>query len=358
MRANIDAGGTDARWSAVLGRDTRYDGVFVFAVRTTGIYCRPGCPARRPKRENVIFFDSPHAAEGAGFRACLRCRPHEPAPNTQAVIRACALIERSETPPGLERLAEEAGLSRFHFHHMFKRQLGMTPKQYADALRHERARQALASGNSVTEAIYDAGYENPARFYQQAAVVLGMRPGDYKAGGRHQAIWYALTQSTLGRALIAGTARGLCAIFLGDQDDVLRVDLKARFPQARLIAADEGMAEWVARTIAYIDWPEGLFQLPLDVQGTAFQQKVWAALRDIPLGETATYAEVAQFVDRPSATRAVANACGANPVAVAVPCHRVCRADGGLGGYRWGVERKRLLLSREQANRNNRTRSD
>lgn len=347
MRADID-GGSDTRWAAVLARDTRCDGAFVFAVRTTGIYCRPGCPARRPKRENVVFFESVRAAEVAGFRACLRCHPDRPVTAPEGIARACQLIEASEAPPSLERLAEAAGLSRFHFHRVFKSELGMTPKQYAETVRQERVRKALAGGGSVTDAIYEAGYENPGRFYQNATSALGMRPGDYKAGGRGQMIWHALAECALGRVLIAGTARGLCAIFLGDRDEDLRADLEARFPSAQLVAADDAMAGCVAETLAYIVWPAALFQLPLDIQGTAFQQKVWAALRDIPFGKTATYSDIARKIGAPSATRAVARACGANPVAVAVPCHRVVRADGGMGGYRWGVPRKQALLARER----------
>jgi len=341
----------DARWAAVLSRDRAHDGAFVFAVRTTGIYCRPGCPARRPKPENVVFFESARAAEDAGFRACLRCRPQAATGDSapfQAVLRACRLIAESETPPALGTLADAAGMSRFHFQRVFKRELGMTPKQYADAQRQARARAALRPAATVTEALYDAGYDSAARFYAQASRALGMSPGDYKAGGRGQAIWYALSDSALGRVLIAGTQHGLCAIFFGDDDDALRSDLRARFPQADVFAADEPMARWVAETLAYIELPKGAFRLPLDIQATAFQHKVWHALRDIPFGEIATYADIARRIGSPSAARAVANACGANPLAVAIPCHRVRRADGSLGGYRWGCERKRRLLARER----------
>jgi len=351
MQADTVIDETDQCWAAVLARDAAYDGAFVFAVRSTGVYCRPSCPARRPKRENVAIFDSPGEAETAGFRACLRCAPQAPSRRERhhaSIARALAMLHDAEDAPGLAELANCAGLSRFHFHRVFKRELGMTPKQYAEALRHERVRRALAGGGSVTKAIYEAGDQNPARFYQRAASALGMRPGDYKVGGRGQTIWYALAACVLGRVLIAGTARGLCAIFLGDRDEDLRADLEARFPSARLIAADEAMAGCMAETLRYIEWPEALFQLPLDIQGTAFQQKVWAALRDIPFGETATYAQIARAIDAPFATRAVARACGANPVAVAVPCHRVVRADGGMGGYRWGVARKQALLARER----------
>ena len=348
MRADPGIEDADARWDAVLARDADADGTFVFAVRTTRIYCRPGCPARRPKRRNVVFFETPAAAAAAGFRPCRRCRPNQGTPRAEAVIRACQLIAESETPPNLDRLAAMSGMSRFHFHRLFKRELGVTPKQYADAWRHARLRESLPSAASVTEAIYGAGYESPARFYEQARFALGMPPGDYKAGGRGQAIWYALADSALGRVLVAGTARGLCAIFFGDADAALEAELRIRFENARLVAADETMRECVAETAAFIDMPKGVFHLPLDIQGTAFQQKVWAALRDIPFGETATYSDIARKIGAPSATRAVANACGANPAAVAIPCHRVLRSDGGLGGYRWGVARKRTLLQRER----------
>jgi AraC family transcriptional regulator of adaptative response/methylated-DNA-[protein]-cysteine methyltransferase len=338
------------RWAAVLARDGGYDGAFIFAVRTTGIYCRPGCPARRPKPENVIFFETAAEARAAGFRPCLRCAPDAAAGDarTQAIRLACRLIAESETPPPLRELAEAAGMSRFHFQRIFKRELGMTPKQYADAQRQARAREALPSAGTVTQALYGAGYESAARFYAQAPGALGMSPGDYKAGGRGQTIWYALTESVVGRVLIAGTAQGVCAIFFGEADESLETELRARFPNAHLVAAGGELRECVAETVAFIELPKGAFRLPLDVQGTAFQRKVWEALREIPFGETGTYTEIARRIGSPSATRAVANACGANPAAVAVPCHRVLRSDGGLGGYRWGVDRKRQLLKRER----------
>ena len=345
MRAIRDA----ARWEAVLARDGASDGAFVFAVRTTGIYCAPGCPARRPKPENVIFFETAAEAEAAGFRPCRRCRP-DAVRDAQgdAVQRACRLIAESDAPPPLAVLAEAAGMSRFHFQRVFKRDLGMTPKQYAETLRQARARAALPVAETVTAALYDAGYESAARFYARASRALGMSPSDYKAGGRGQTIWYALADSVVGRVLIAGTTWGICAIFFGDADDALQDELRARFPNARLVAADGAMREWVVQTVAFIDLPKGAFRLPLDIQGTAFQHKVWDALRNIPFGETASYGDIARSIGAPSATRAVANACGANPAAVAVPCHRVLRSDGGLGGYRWGIERKRLLLQRER----------
>lgn len=340
----------ETRWAAVLARDGGCDGDFVFAVRTTRVYCRPGCPARRPKPENVVLFDSALEARAAGFRPCLRCAPDATGGDvrTQAMRRACRLITESETPPPLRELAEAAGMSRFHFQRIFKRELGMTPKQYADAWRQARVRDALPAAGTVTQALYGAGYESAGRFYAQARGALGMSPGDYKAGGRGQAIWYALADSVVGRVLIAATAQGVCAIFFGESDETLATDLRARFPNAHLVAAGEELREWVAETVAFIELPKGAFRLPLDVQGTAFQHKVWAALREIPFGETATYTEMASRIGSPYATRAVANACGANPAAVAVPCHRVLRLDGGLGGYRWGVDRKRRLLERER----------
>jgi len=351
MRARSRSHDADARLSAVLSRDGTADGAFVFAVHSTGIFCRPGCPARRPRPENIVMFDTPAEARAAGYRACLRCNPDQHAgidSHAEVVARACRLVAESEMPPDLDALAAEAGMSRFHFHRIFKSRLGLTPKQYIAARRENALREALPGAASVTAAIYDAGYQTPARFYVDAAAILGMQPGAYRAGGRNQSVWYALAGSELGRVLVAGTERGLCAIFLGDSDDDLRDALERRFAKARLIPADARMAEWVAQTIAYIEEPNGAFALPLDVRGTAFQQKVWRALRGIPWGETTTYAEIARRIGAPSATRAVATACGANPAAVTVPCHRVVRADGGLGGYRWGLERKRALLRRER----------
>ncbi len=347
MRASHD----EERWAAVLARDSTVDGAFVFAVRTTGIYCRPCCPARRPKPENVVFFETAGEAEAAGFRPCLRCRPCAPPGGNLplgAVLDACRMIAESETPPHLAELAASAGMSRFHFQRVFKRELGITPKQYADALRQARAREALPAAETVTAALYGAGYESAARFYARAGQALGMSPSDYKAGGRGQTIWYALADSVVGRVLIAGTARGICAIFIGASDDALLDELYARFPRARLVAANDAMCDWVAQTVAFIEMPKGAFRLPLDIRGTAFQHMVWAALREIPFGETATYSDIARHIGALRATRAVANACGANPAAVAIPCHRILRSDGALGGYRWGIKRKQQLLDRER----------
>jgi len=352
MRASERTTETDERWAAMLARDAACDGAFVFAVRSTGIYCRPSCPARRPKRENVVFFDTPGEAEAAGFRACLRCAPATAdSPHgrrREAVMRACALIHEAETAPSLDALAETAGMSRFHFHRQFKREVGLTPKQYIAARRAQAVRNALPGATSVTAAIHDAGYASAARFYERAGATLGMQPAAYRAGGAGQTIRHGFGDSTLGRVLAAATERGLCAIFLGDRDDDLSEALRKRFPKARLQPAAADVTERIAAVLAHIEGEGRADGLPLDVQGTAFQQRVWAALSRIPWGETRTYSEIAQAVGAPTATRAVANACGANPLAVLIPCHRVLRADGGLGGYRWGVARKKALLDRER----------
>ncbi len=351
MDAVRRTGETEERWAAVLRRDAAYDGAFVFAVSSTGIYCRPSCPARRPKRENVVFFGSPGEAEAAGYRACLRCAPAAQALHdrrSEGIAHACALIHAAEMPPSLDALAEAAGMSRFHFHRQFKREVGLTPKQYIAARRAQAVRAALPGSASVTAAIHDAGYPSAARFYERAGAALGMQPNAYRAGGAGQTIRYGFGDSMLGRVLVAATQRGLCAIFLGDREDDLCEALRERFPKARLLPATANMAQRIAAVLAHIEGQGRMDSLPLDVQGTAFQHRVWSALSQIPWGETRTYGEIAQAIDAPVATRAVANACGANPLAVVIPCHRVLRADGCLGGYRWGVGRKRALLEHER----------
>jgi len=351
MHAARRVGEAEERFAAVDRRDASYDGAFVFAVRSTGIYCRPSCPARRPKRENVIFFGSPGEAEAAGYRACLRCAPSAQSPHDrrrEGIAHACALIHQAEMPPSLDALAKAAGMSRFHFHRQFKREVGLTPKQYIAARRAQAMRAALPGSASVTAAIHDAGYPSAARFYERAGATLGMQPAAYRSGGAGQTIRYGFGDSTLGRVLVAATQRGLCAIFLGDREDELCEALRERFPKARLHPAGDDMAQRIAAVLAHVEGEGCMDGLPLDVLGTAFQQRVWAALSQIPWGETRTYSEIAQAVDAPSATRAVANACGANPLAVVIPCHRVLRADRGLGGYRWGVARKKALLDRER----------
>ncbi len=346
-----DLSSDDARWVAVSRRDKAADGAFFYSVRTTGVYCRPSCAARLPRRENVAFHENREAAERAGFRPCKRCRPDE-APGTQqaeAVARACRLIESSDEPPTLEQLAEVAGLSPYHFHRVFKAATGLTPRAYAAAHRNRKVRDELPRSASVTEAIYGAGFGSNGRFYANAGEVLGMAPQAFRSGGRGTTIRFAVGQCSLGAILVAATAKGLCAILMDDEPDALVRDLQDRFPQAELVGGDADFERWVAQVVGFVEAPQLGLDLPLDVRGTAFQQRVWQALREIPPGSTASYAEIAERIGQPQAVRAVAQACAANALAVAIPCHRVVRRDGGLSGYRWGVERKRTLLEREGA---------
>jgi AraC family transcriptional regulator of adaptative response/methylated-DNA-[protein]-cysteine methyltransferase len=337
----------DERWDAVLRRDRAADGAFVYSVRTTGVYCRPSCAARLPRRENVVFHASSADAERAGLRPCKRCRPGEPAlaeRRAAAVAKACRLIEEAEEMPGLDALAEAAGMSRFHFHRVFKAVTGVTPKTYADAQRGRRVRDELAQSATVTEAIYGAGFNSSGRFYAAAGDLLGMTPSAFRAGGEGTSIRFAVGECSLGSTLVAATDRGVCAIQFGDDPDALVRDL-----QDRLIGGDRGFERVVARVVGFVEAPGRGLDLPLDVRGTAFQQRVWRALREIPCGSTASYAAIAERIGAPKAVRAVAQACASNPVAVAIPCHRVVRTDGALSGYRWGAERKRTLLDREAA---------
>ncbi len=339
-----------ARWNAVQSRSTVADGRFVYAVKTTGVYCRPSCPSRRAHRRNVAFYDSPAAARAAGFRACKRCKPDgvSPATETQAAVAAaCRLIERAEAPPSLADLAATAGLSRHHFHRLFKAATGLTPRAYGAAHRAQQIRNGLQKSATVTGAIYDAGYSSGSRFYETAAGVLGMTPKSYRAGGEGMTIRFAIADSTLGKVLVAATDKGLCALFLDNDARVLRRELAARFPKAEIAAGDAAFAKTVARVVEIVEQPRRGTKLPLDVLGTAFQQRVWEGLRRIPAGETISYAELARRIGAPKAVRAVGTACGANPVSVIIPCHRVVATDGKLTGYRWGVERKRELLTRE-----------
>jgi AraC family transcriptional regulator of adaptative response/methylated-DNA-[protein]-cysteine methyltransferase len=340
-----------ARWAAVQRRDPAADGQFFYSVRTTGVYCRPSCAARPARRENVAFHADPAAAEAAGFRACKRCRPNGPSraeERAAAIADACRLIDAAEELPDLDTLAAAAGMSRFHFHRVFKSVTGVTPKDYAAARRSERVRGALAAGANVTTAIYDAGYNANSRFYAEASARLGMRPSAYRDGGRGAVVRFAVGDCSLGAVLVAATDKGVCAILLGDDPDALVRDLQDRFPKAELIGADPSFEATVAQVVGLIDSPDRGLELPLDIRGTAFQQQVWDALRRIPAGRTMSYAEVAAAVGRPGAVRAVAQACASNALAVAIPCHRVVRSDGSLSGYRWGVERKRELLARER----------
>ncbi len=342
----------DERWDAVVHRDRAADGAFYYSVATTGVYCRPSCAARLARRENVRFHATCTDAERAGFRACKRCRPNEAAGydrQAAAVAAACRVIEEAEEMPSLDQLAETAGMSRFHFHRVFKALTGVTPKSYAAAHRAKRVRTALTQSATVTEAIYDAGFNSNGRFYAASSGLLGMTPTEYRSGGDGAEIRFAVGECWLGSIVVAATGKGVCAILLGDDPDALVRDLQDRFPKARLIGGDARFEELVAKVVGFIEAPGVGGDLPLDVRGTAFQQRVWEALRQIPAGSTATYADIAKRIGQPKSVRAVAQACGANPVAIAIPCHRVVRTDGGLSGYRWGVERKRALLARERA---------
>jgi AraC family transcriptional regulator of adaptative response/methylated-DNA-[protein]-cysteine methyltransferase len=341
----------DARWAAVVERDRRADGTFVYSVRTTGAYCRPSCGSRRANPKNVRFHRSAADAERAGFRPCQRCRPDQPPLEQQhaaKIAEVCRVIDASEETLGLEALARRAGLSPYHFHRVFKAVTGVTPKAYAVASRSRRVRRELEKrSKTVTEAIYDAGFNSAGRFYETSDRLLGMTPTDYRAGGADTEIRFAVGECSLGSILVAQSARGVCAIQLGDDPAALVRELEDRFPRARLVGGDAGFEQIVARVIGFVEAPALGLDLPLDVRGTAFQQRVWQALRGIPVGSTASYADVAKRIGAPAGVRAVARACGANPLAVAIPCHRVVRTDGSLSGYRWGVERKRRLLETE-----------
>lgn len=343
---------SDPRWARVVSRDQSADGVFWYSVRTTGIYCRPSCPSRTANPANVTLHDSLAAARATGARPCRRCNPEgssAEAENAALVERACRLIETAERAPSLATLAEAAQLSPGYFHRIFKAQTGLTPKAYADAHRANRVRAELTRSTTVTEAIYDAGFNSNGRFYETAKAVLGMTPTRYRAGGADEDLRFAVGQSSLGAILVASSDKGVAAILIGDDPDALVRDLQDRFPKARLVGGDGPYEALVARVVGFVEQPNLGLDLPLDVRGTAFQQRVWQALRDIPVGATATYAEIAQAIGAPKSTRAVAGACAANAIAVAIPCHRVIRNDGALSGYRWGVERKRALIEREAA---------
>ncbi len=343
---------TEDKWDAVRRRDAAFDGAFVFAVKTTGVYCRPSCASRAARRENISFFATPEAAERAAFRACKRCRPDridEPDAHVALVRRACAAIAGAETPPSVAQLAAQASLSPFHFHRVFKKVTGVTPKAYAAETRARRAAESLRTASTVTEAIYDAGFNASSRFYETSAARLGMTPTAARRGGEGEAIRFAVGEASLGAVLVAATEKGVAAILLGDDPEALVRDLQDRFPRAKLVGGDAAFERTVARVVGFIEAPGRRFDLPLDIRGTAFQQQVWQALRAVPAGRTASYAEIANAIGRPSAVRAVAQACATNPLAVAIPCHRVVRTDGGLSGYRWGVARKRALIAREAA---------
>ncbi len=340
----------DPRWASVVVRDGAADGTFVYSVGTTGVYCRPSCPARRPRPEHVRFHATGRAAADAGFRPCKRCKPDQPSlveEHAAKVTQACRLIEASSEAPSLEELAAGAGLSVFHFHRVFKAVMGLTPRDYATAHRGARMRKALGRSGTVTQAIYESGYNSNGRFYAESQQVLGMTPTVYRAGGANAEIRFAIGECSLGSILVAASDHGVCAILLGDDPERLAHDLQERFPRATLIGGDAEFERLVAMVVGFVEAPGLGLDLPLDVRGTAFQQRVWRALLAIPVGETASYTEIARRIGSPASVRAVAQACGANGLAVAIPCHRVVRIDGALSGYRWGVERKRALLDRE-----------
>ena len=338
-------------WNAVLARDPSRDGEFFFGVSSTGVYCRPSCPARRPRRKNVSFFRRPEDAERAGYRACLRCRPKSAVsnPHVEMAKRICRFIEQHlDEPVTLSRLGDAFGQSPFHLQRTFKKALGITPRAYADSCRMKLVKRNLQAGHNVTRALYDAGFSSSSRLYERTASQLGMTPDKYRRGAIAATIRYACVDSPLGRMLVAATEKGICAIQFADTDEELVEGLKHEFPFAARQQDDESMRSWTKMVLDRIQGHKLNRQLPLDIQATAFQRRVWSHLQRLPFGTTQSYGEVAKAIGRPSAARAVARACATNPVAVAIPCHRVVREDGEMGGYRWGVERKRTLLAIER----------
>jgi AraC family transcriptional regulator of adaptative response/methylated-DNA-[protein]-cysteine methyltransferase len=356
---------TDALWHAVQSRDRGADGEFVYAVRSTGVYCRPSCPSRKPRREQVVFFPLPEAAEQRGFRACRRCRPRTVRaqdPSTQAVARICREIESrifsnadagsGENRLTLAALSSTAGISPHQLERAFRRVMGITPRQYADAQRMRQLKSSLRKGDDVTTALYDAGYGSSSRLYERAPSHLGMTPATYRQGGAGMQIHYTIVASPLGRLLVGATSEGISALYLGEADAALESALRKEYPRAEIrrdTSGSKNLGGWVDQILAHLRGKEPQLDLPTDVQATAFQRRVWEELRRIPYGATRTYTEVARSIGRPAAIRAVARACATNPVSVVVPCHRVVRQDGNLAGYRWGLERKRALLEHEMA---------
>jgi AraC family transcriptional regulator, regulatory protein of adaptative response / methylated-DNA-[protein]-cysteine methyltransferase len=340
----------DPRWTHVVARHRSADGRFWYSVATTGVYCRPSCPSRTANPKNVQLHDTLKDAKATGFRPCKRCNPDGlsvDAENVALVAKACRLIEKSEEELTLNDLASAVECSPSHFHRMFKATTGLTPKDYAHAHRATRIREGLMTSNSVTEAIYDAGFNSSGRFYEKCTDILGMTPTQYRSGGANEVIRFAVGECSLGALLVASSKKGIAAILLGGDPDRLVHELQDRFPRANLIGADREYEALVARVVGFIEAPEQGLDLPLDIRGTAFQQRVWRALKDIPVGRTISYAELASRIGSPKAVRAVAGACAANNIAVAIPCHRVVRYDGSLSGYAWGVDRKRALIAKE-----------
>uniref|UniRef100_A0A9E8CTK4 methylated-DNA--[protein]-cysteine S-methyltransferase n=1 Tax=Bosea sp. NBC_00436 TaxID=2969620 RepID=A0A9E8CTK4_9HYPH len=342
----------DPRWARIAARDKTADGQLWYSVATTGVYCRPSCPSRTANPRNVALHDTLEGARATGFRPCPRCNPDGPSlecENAALVARACRVIEESEEEPSLEHLADAVGRSPSYFHRMFKATIGLTPKDYAAADRARKLRHGLDADGSITEAIYDAGFNSSGRFYEKSTGMLGMTPSQYRAGGANEEIKFAVGQTSLGAILVASSTKGVASILLGDDPDALVRDLQDRFPKARLIGMDREYEALIARVCGFVEHPDVGLDLPLDVRGTAFQRRVWQALQEIPVGERVSYAEIARRIGAPSATRAVAGVCAANKLAVAIPCHRVIRSDGDLAGYRWGIERKRALIQKEAA---------
>jgi AraC family transcriptional regulator of adaptative response/methylated-DNA-[protein]-cysteine methyltransferase len=346
----------DACWRAVLARDAAADGTFVYAVASTGIYCRPSCPAPRPRRAGVTFHPVPEAAAQAGYRPCKRCRPHEfaaPQPHVEVVRRVCRHIEANlENQLTLAALGGELRLSPAHLQRTFKRVTGISPRQYADACRLNRLKTGLKNRRTVTMAMFEAGYGSSSRLYERAASQLGMTPATYQRGGRGVRVRFTIVDSPLGRLLLAATERGICAVCIDDDDAFLQETLREEFPAAEVARDDDGLRPWVTGLLAHLGGEQPHVQLPLDVRATAFQWRVWQELCKIPAGSTRTYTEVAEALGQPTAARAVARACATNPVALIVPCHRVIREDGDLAGYRWGIGRKRALLEEERRKHN------
>lgn len=338
---------TELQWQKVMSRDARQDGRFVFAVRTTGVYCRPSCPSRRPRRDSVEFFATPQEAERAGYRACLRCKPTQVSEQAQYVLKARQLLDNAEGVLTLSQLSKRIGVSPFHLQRLFKRATGLSPREYQSALRTQQVKQQLRQGSDVTTALYEAGFSSPSRLYESSARQLGMTPGAYRAGGAKTAIAFAIASSPLGHLLVAATPRGVCAIRFGESAQELERELRQEFHAAELSRNDSGLRGYVDMIVAAIRGDKTSLDLPLEIRATAFQRRVWDVLRQIPRGETRSYADIAREIGAPAAVRAVARACASNPVAVAVPCHRVIRSDGGLAGYRWGMKRKQKLLTSE-----------
>ena len=342
----------DPRWADVRARNASADGRFVYAVRSTGVFCRPSCSSRPARPENVRFFDTAALAQAAGYRACKRCQPDAAAKPSHAALVAdlCQWIAAAEDEPSLADLSARAGMSPYHLQRVFKAAVGVSPKAYAKAQRRQRLQTALgdtAEAPRVIDAIFDAGFASTGQLYRDSHAVLGMTPRQYRSGGAAQQIRFGVGECSLGAILVAATGQGICAILLGDDANALVQDVQQRFPQAQLVGGDAAFEQWMAQVIGFVDTPTRGLALPLDVRGTAFQQQVWQALRRIPVGSTVSYSDLADQLGMPQASRAVAGACAANALAVAIPCHRVVRRDGALSGYRWGVERKRALLARE-----------